>query len=99
MIVKWSEMAWWLVQDGEMPMYLGEAGNSSYHTEDQISAMRIGEDVLIQFPRHREKAKKCQIVPASFLIKGFGEDKDGKTFAELMVEGVHYNYALNPMKE
>ena len=91
-------MAWWLVLENQFPSYLGEAGNSSYSTEAQISAMRIGNEVLVQFPHHREKGKRCQSISADLIAKGFGDGIDGKSLRDIMAEGVHFNYALRPIQ-
>ena len=96
-VLKWSEMAWWLKKANDFDpagTYLGEAGNSRRHHLEWVSAMRIGDEVLIQSPGHYSSEMRSTTIPAATMLKGFGEELDGKTLAEVLDEGVHYNYTL-----
>ena len=88
MELKWSEMGWWYGSNEFDKKLLGEAGNSSYRVEDQCQAMRTSDFVLIT------SEHKMTIISADTIVRGFGEDKDGKSLRELMKEEVIYNYAL-----
>ncbi len=97
-ILSWTEWMWKFTSD-EYPIghYLGEAGNSGQHPSQYSTAMRIGTDVLVQVPAAWRRDDKNQTIPASTIAKGFGDDKDGHTLAEIMIEGVHYDHRLRPM--
>lgn len=91
--LKWSEMAWWLVDTEKLsPEYFGEAGNQSYAMALQVYALRDGSEILVA-----NRECNAPIISASLTVKGFGHDKDGKTLAEIMQEDVVYNYALQPV--
>jgi hypothetical protein len=75
---------------------LGEAGNTRYNPKYFTSAMRIGDEVLIDAPSQLRPERQHYTIPADTVVKGFGEGYDGRTLLELLEEGVHYNCALRP---
>jgi hypothetical protein len=98
MKLKFSEMYWEFRSDknereGWSGTYLGEAGNPSYRVESQVQAMRFGDEVLVSGTRG------THIIPADCPVKGFGEQKDGKTPRALMTDGLLYSYFLDPYQE
>jgi len=88
MVLKWSEMGWWFIAGpGASLQYLGEAGNP--RCRSQVEAVRYGNEVLVSFGREN------RVIPAGAAVEGF-PGKRG-TLAELLDEGVVYNYALCPI--
>lgn len=93
MFLKWTEMMWLFlpnVNDLSDFVYLGEAGNNSYHPSDQIHAVRYGNEVLVCCGRRDE-----HVIPATITVKGFHAKKNGKKLIDLMEEGILYNYMLD----
>ena len=101
-VIKWTEMMWMLREYDDTrfgsPMigetYLGEAGNSRYWERDQCHAIREGDVVLVIGQKRRFE----NFIPASAVMKGFPEEFNGKTLAEVMEENVVYNYLLQPVE-
>jgi hypothetical protein len=93
LVLKWTEMMWRICgYDPVFPgngKYLGEAGNPSYR--NCLTALRIGSEVLVCFEG------KNHVIPAKTVVKGFGEDKDGRELNYLMTEDVVYSYTLEPI--
>ena len=93
-ILKWAEGMWMLKDsnDGLRIRGLGEAGNRHYCDEDQIFAVRIGNEVLVS------GTEGDIIIDANVRIKGFILEHlgDGRPLYAVMEEDVIYNYALLP---
>lgn len=86
--LKYSEMAWWLIDNEGKPLMNKEMiGNYR-----EVELLRDGPDVLITsetigFP-------KSHIIPSDTIIKGFGEGRDNKALWEVTNTGCIYNHAL-----
>lgn len=89
----WCDMMWLYIEDMRNQQYLGEAGNPSYNTKSQLSAMRFGDEVLIQGVR-TSTGTRTMYISANTVAEGFCEAIDCKKLSEIMQEGVHYMYDL-----
>jgi hypothetical protein len=88
-MLKYSEMMWFLKNDGQNGVYLGDAGN--HRAGRQIQAMRFGDEVIVN------GSVGTRVISADTAVNGFGESKDGKVLRDLMVEDVIYDYLLEPI--
>ncbi len=88
--LKYSEMAWWLIDNKADPWYNKEMiGNY-----EDVELLRDGPDVLITsdtigYPKSR-------IIPYDTTIEGFDPARDGKALKDVTDTGIIYNHALLP---
>ncbi len=78
-------------EEGLTATCISEIGDPKHPASPRIDAMRINSEVIINGIRG------IHIIPADTVVKGFGEEKDGKTLRQLMIPEVIYNYFLEPV--
>jgi len=86
--LKYSEMAWWLIDNEGDPHY----NKKMIGNYRDVELLRDGPDVLITsdtigYPKE-------QIIPCDTIVKGFGPERDGKALRDVTDTGVIYNHAL-----
>lgn len=89
----WTDMMWLYIETPHNQRYVGEAGNPSYNDKNQLSAMKVGDQVLIQGARTKT-GTQTMIIGVDTIVSGFGEELEGRTLGEILVDGVHYMYDL-----
>ena len=86
--LKYSEMAWWLIDNEGVPLMNKEMiGNAR-----EVKLLRDGPDVLIT--SDTVGCPKSRIIPADTIVKGFGPERDYKPLWEITDNGFIYNNAI-----
>lgn len=86
--LKYSEMAWWLIDNEGDPHY----NKKMIGNEWDVALLREGPDVLIT--SDTVGYPKSIIIPSDTTIKGFEEEREGKSLMEVTDTGAIYTCVL-----